>query len=171
MATKDFIAAIKAMGTLNILGTRYWIEFIPRRWVEFDSPGSVNFPLGRISLDRDLDNGRILEILLHEIGEVIVDRFTVTEYNHTSLCCIEFGITETFRRNPKLVRVYLKYLNDCRGNYYAEGDFPSGTAVSPRTASEIAAALEQQTQEAEKKKPQKKKSHKGRKGKKATRVV
>jgi len=171
MATKDFIAAIKAMGSINILGTPYCIEFIARRWADYESPGSVNFPLRRISLDSDIDNGRILEILLHEIVEAIVDRFSIVEYNHMALCCIEFGMTETFRRNPKFVKVYIKYINDCRGNYYVEEDFPSGTTVLPRTASEIAAALEQQIQSAKEKKSKKKKSSKGRKGKKTKSLV
>ncbi len=123
MATKTLLKELMHITPIDILGTPYDLVFSERKWKYTGSPGTVNFPLRKIYIDTSIANDLVMEVLLHEITEVVKDRFTVRRFNHQSVCEMEFGVTDVFRRNPRFGKCYANFVSDSRGGEYEPKDF------------------------------------------------
>jgi len=123
MATKKLLKQLVDMTPLNILGLEYDIVLHPKRWLSSGSPGTVVFPHAKIYLDTSLSDDRIIEILFHEIMEVVLDRFTIREISHIGICALEFGVMDVLRHNPKFRKAIGTACMGTRGNTYDFSDF------------------------------------------------
>jgi len=111
------------MSPLNILGTDYELLLYSKRWVMEGTPGSVNFPYAKIYIDTDLSDDRIVEVIFHEILEIIKDRFTIDDLPHVALCALEFGIIDVFRHNKEFRQALGLACMGSKGNTYTHEDF------------------------------------------------
>lgn len=155
MATKKFLKMLVKMTPLNILGTDYDIILHEKKWITTGSPGTVNFPHAKIWLDVSLDDDRIVDILLHEILEVIKDRFTIEELPHTALCAIEFGIMDVLRHNSMFRKAIGMASLGTKGNKYEFKDFRDATGQKKVEISSEEEALAALLKEEKKTKPRK----------------
>lgn len=122
MATKRLMQQLIKMSPINVLGADFHLVLYPKRWQKVGTPGSVNFPMAKIHLDTSLDDNRLIEILFHEILEILVDRFTLKGLDHIGICALEFGLMDTFRSNLILRKLIGEvYTNE--GNTYEFSDF------------------------------------------------
>lgn len=159
MATKKFLKKLVSMSPMNILGIRYELLLCERRWKETGSPGTVNFPFSKIYLDVSLSDERILEVLLHEILEVIKDAFTI-EIEHPELCGIHLGIMDVLRHNQEFRKAIGTMSSTGDGSGYTHEDFEEKSEDFPTgDAEEIYNNICKKTK--------KKKPRKGRKKQKA----
>ncbi len=132
MATDKLQEQLIKMSPLNILGADFHLVLHPKRWRNKGTPGTVNFPMAKIYLDTSLDDNRLIEILFHEILEVLVDRFTLKDLSHVGICALEFGIMEVFRNNDVFRRTIGDvYTNE--GNEYKFEDFEEEGKTEPQS--------------------------------------
>lgn len=131
MATQKLMEQLIKMSPLNVLGADFHLVLHEKRWRNKGTPGTVNFPLAKIYLDTSLDDNRLIEVLFHEIIEILVDRFTLKDLSHVGICALEYGIMEVFRSNE----IFRKLIGDVYttgGNEYKFEDFEEET-VQPQS--------------------------------------
>ena len=122
MATEKFLKKLLKVSPIDILGEKYHLVFHTKRWLAEGSPGTVNFPHEKIYIDISMENNRILSILLHELMEIINDRYSL-ELPHTTICIITEGLMSIFRDNSDFSSIMDSFSFDCSGNDYAFEDF------------------------------------------------
>jgi hypothetical protein len=153
------------MTPLNVLGTDYDLVLCDKKWKSTGSPGTVNFPHAKIYLDTDLDDDRIVDVLMHEIFEIIKDRFTINELSHISLCAFELGVSRTLKDNPIMLDIIALSRGKTEGNTYEFEDFKKLEEAAGGVPTEIPKGKMERI--LRKLKEKKKKSRKNRKKKKA----
>ena len=162
--TPDVLKQLVQITDLRVVGHEYSLVFCPKKWHVTGSPGTVNFPFKRIWIDTDLTDNQVLEILFHEVIEIIIDRFTVKDLSdHASLCALEYGISDFFKSNPAFGKLYLENINNNKGLTYVQDDFKgdNATADSPIAEGTVDEVLQKLLDKPPKE--AKKKSRKGRK--------
>lgn len=97
--------------------------FVEKGWKGMGTPGSVNFPHCKIYLDTAISDNRMMEILIHEIVEIIKDRFTLVDLDHPALCSIEYGIFNVLKDNRALREALEMACRSTEGNLYEFSDF------------------------------------------------
>ena len=122
MATKKFLEKLANVSPVDILGENYHIVLHDKRWIQEGSPGTVNFPHRKIYLDTALENNAILSLLIHEVLEVLNDRFDL-HLEHNKICILGELLIYIFKKNTELGPLFTKFITDCSGNLYDFKDF------------------------------------------------